>query len=106
MDIPFVWNTLDTEIARRFTGDSPSRQELSDRMHAAWAAFIRSSNPAIANLPAWPSYDLERRATMIFSDVAHVVDDPQGQVRALWEPVLQERETRMIVEDGCHDCAR
>ncbi len=94
MDIPFVWNTLDTEIARRFTGDSPTRQALADRMHAAWAAFIRSGTPAIASLPAWPPYDLERRATMIFSDAPHVVDDPQGQVRALWEQVLQERERR------------
>jgi para-nitrobenzyl esterase len=88
MDIPFVWNTLDTEIARRFTGDSPTRQPLADLMQAAWAAFIRSGNPAIASLPAWPPYDLERRATMIFSDVPHVVDDPQGQVRALWKQVL------------------
>ena len=92
VDIPFVWNTLDTEIARRFTGDSPTRQPLADLMQAAWAAFIRSGTPAIASLPAWPPYDLERRATMIFSEVAHVVDDPQGQVRVLWKQVLQERE--------------
>lgn len=90
MDIPFVWNTLDTELARRFTGDSPTRMPLADLMHTAWAAFIRSGNPAIASLPVWPPYDLERRATMIFSDVPHVVDDPQGRVRALWEQVLQE----------------
>ncbi len=94
VELPFVWNTLDPEISRRFTGDSPSRQPLADRMHASWAAFIRSGNPAIASLPAWPPYDLERRATMIFSDVPHVVDDPQGQVRALWKHVLQERERR------------
>jgi len=25
VEVPFVWNTLDTEIARRFTGDSPTR---------------------------------------------------------------------------------
>jgi para-nitrobenzyl esterase len=92
VELPFVWNTLDTEIARRFTGDSPTRQPLADLMHAAWAAFIRSGNPAITSLPAWRPYDLERRVTMIFSDVAHVVDDPQGQVRALWKLVLQERE--------------
>jgi para-nitrobenzyl esterase len=94
MDIPFVWNTLDTEIARWFTGDSPGRQPLADLMHASWAAFIRSGNPAIVTLPAWPPYNLERRATMIFSDAPHVVDDPQGQVRALWKQVLQERERR------------
>jgi para-nitrobenzyl esterase len=91
VEIPFVWNTLDTEIARRFTDDSPTRRALADRMHAAWAAFIRSGTPAIARLPAWPPYNLERRSTMIFSDAPHVVDDPQGQVRALWKPVLQER---------------
>ena len=31
---------------------------------------------------------------MIFNDIPHVVDDPQGQVRAVWEQVLQERERR------------
>ncbi len=91
MDIPFVFNTLDVGLSRAFTGDSPSRQPLADLMHASWAAFISSGNPAIASLPAWPPYDLDRRATMIFNDVAHVVDDPQGQVRALWKHVLQEQ---------------
>jgi para-nitrobenzyl esterase len=94
MDIPFVFNTLDVGLSRTFTGDSPSRQPLADLMHASWAAFIRSGNPAIVSLPAWPPYDLERRATMIFSDAAHVFDDPQGQVQALWTHVLQERESR------------
>jgi para-nitrobenzyl esterase len=94
MDIPFVFNTLDVGLSRTFTGDSPSRQKLSDLMHASWAAFIRSGNPAIASLPAWPPYDLDRRATMIFSDAAHVVDNPQGQVRALLTHVLPERESR------------
>src|SRR5215472_8834721 len=88
MDIPFVWNTLDIPLSRMFTGDSPARQELSDLMHTACASFIRSGTPAAALLPAWPPYDLERRATMLFSDAPHVVDDPQGQVRALWKQVL------------------
>jgi para-nitrobenzyl esterase len=101
VEVPFVWNTLDTQIARRFTGDSPSRQPLADLMHATWAAFIRSGNPASPSLPAWPPYDLDRRATMIFSDVAHVIDDPQGQVRALWKHVFQERETHMSSVKNC-----
>lgn len=88
MDIPFVWNTLDTPLSRMFTGDSPARQELSDLMHTTWASFIRSGNPATALPPAWPPYDLQRRATMIFGGTPHVVDDPQGQVRALWKQVL------------------
>ncbi len=94
MDVPFVFNTLDTPLSRMFTGDSPDRQPLADLMHASWAAFIHSGNPAIASLPAWPLYDLDRRATMIFSDAPHVLDDPQGQVRPLWNQVFQEREQR------------
>ncbi len=88
MDIPFVFNTLDVGLSRIFTGDSPTRQALADLMQTTWASFIRSGTPAAALLPAWPPYDLERRATMLFSDAPHVVDDPQGQVRALWEQVL------------------
>ena len=95
MDIPFVWNTLDIPLSRAFTGDSPTRQSLADQMHASWAAFIRNGNPAIDSLPSWPPYDLERRATMIFSNTPHVVNDPQGQVRALWKPMVEERESRI-----------
>ena len=94
MDIPFVFNTLDVELSRTFTGDSPTRQPLADLMHASWAAFIRSGTPAIASLPEWSPYDLDRRATMICSDAPHEVDDPQGQVRALWTHVFQEGESR------------
>ena len=93
MEIPFVFNTLDTQIARWLTGDSPTRLPLANLMHAAWGGFIRSGTPAIASLPAWPPYDLDRRATMIFSDAPHVVDDPQGQVRTVWEQVFWKRES-------------
>jgi para-nitrobenzyl esterase len=59
-------------------------------MHATWASFIHSGNPATALLPAWPPYDLQRRATMIFGGAPHVIDDPQGQLRALWKQIPQE----------------
>jgi para-nitrobenzyl esterase len=94
MEIPFVWNTLDTPLSLMFTGDSPDRKPLAGLMHSAWAAFICSGNPATASLPAWPPYDLDRRATMIFSDSPQVVDDPNGQVRPLWKDVFQGRERR------------
>lgn len=92
MEIPFVFNTLDVGLSRMFTGDSPDRQPLSDLMHTSWAAFIRNGDPTVVGLPTWPSYDLEKRATMIFSDNPHLVDDPQGQVRTLWARILQKQE--------------
>ncbi|WP_162179533.1 carboxylesterase/lipase family protein [Thermogemmatispora carboxidivorans] len=87
MDIPFVFNTLDVGLSRLFTGTAPSRQTLADLMHAAWAAFIRDGNPHLPALPAWPRYDLERRATLIWDEVPSLAEDPQGELRALWEGV-------------------
>ncbi|MBX5450937.1 carboxylesterase/lipase family protein [Thermogemmatispora sp.] len=87
MDIPFVFNTLDVGLSRLFTGTAPSRQTLADLMHAAWAAFIRDGNPQLPGLPAWPRYDLERRATLIWDETPSLAEDPQGELRALWEGV-------------------
>ena len=48
-------------------GDAPGQQELADRMHGAWTAFARGSDPNHPGLPEWPTYDTTRRATMVFN---------------------------------------
>jgi para-nitrobenzyl esterase len=89
MDIPFVFNTLDVGLSRIFTGTAPSRQALADLMHASWAAFMRDGDPSIPGLPEWPRYDLERRATLIWDETPSLAEDPQGELRALWEEIRQ-----------------
>lgn len=88
MELPFVFNTLAEPGLSALTGDGPTRQALADRMHAAWIAFARTGDPNTSALPAWPAYDVDRRATMLFDDACRVEEDPQGVERRLWEGVL------------------
>ncbi|MEO7019791.1 MAG: carboxylesterase/lipase family protein [Ktedonobacteraceae bacterium] len=87
LEIPFVWNTLETSLFRALTGkDAP--QALASTMHAAWIAFAHTGNPNTPKLPHWPAYDADRRATMLFDGQCSIADDPQGTERAVWGSLL------------------
>jgi para-nitrobenzyl esterase len=65
----------------------PRAQALADRVSKPWATFARSGDPRNDSLPAWPVYADGRRATMLFDDECRTVDDPDGEVRPLWNNV-------------------
>ncbi len=69
------------------TGTSPAAQAASEAMSRAFVALARHGDPAAGGVPAWPRYDLTRRATMIFDAQSHVADDPRGAERRLFEAV-------------------
>jgi para-nitrobenzyl esterase len=83
LEIPFVFDNLDrgTEV---FTGTGQERQQLADAMHKAWIAFARHGDPSHPGIPSWPSYAVDRRATMRFDLTPELVDDPMGADRAAW----------------------
>lgn len=86
VDVPFVFDTLHVIGAgHRRPGD----QVLADRVSATWATFARTGKPGNAALPAWPAYTAATRATMILDDTCRVVDDLDGEVRALWIEVAK-----------------
>jgi para-nitrobenzyl esterase len=85
LEVPFVWNNLDKQGVEMLTGDSPMRQKIAEDMHAAWIAFAHTGKPATSDLPTWPVYDADRRATMLFNEAYEVVNDPQGTERRAWE---------------------
>jgi para-nitrobenzyl esterase len=85
LEIPFVFNTLNTPNTENFTGSSPERQLLANQMHQAWINFARKSNPNTENLPEWPMYNLNERSTMIFNLESTVENDPNRQERITWE---------------------
>jgi para-nitrobenzyl esterase len=87
LEIPFVWNTLDTPNTANFTGTSPDRQRVANQMHQAWINFARNGDPNTANLPEWPEYDLNNRSTMIFKKSSAVENDPNHEDRVNWEQV-------------------
>jgi para-nitrobenzyl esterase len=78
LEIPFVFDTLETDGFENVQGPNPP-QQLASAMHAAWVAFATSGNPG------WPQYDLNRRATMRFDTQQELVDDPRSAERKLWE---------------------
>jgi len=78
MEMPFVFDNLDKKGFEGLVGTNPP-QQVADAMHAAWVAFATSGNPA------WPQFDLKRRATMRFDTTSKLVEDPCAAERVLWE---------------------
>jgi len=79
LEIPFVFDTLGNGSEALWGPDPP--QSLADTMHAAWVDFATTGDPD------WPTYDLDRRATMHFDTTTEVVEDPLSRERSLWEGV-------------------
>jgi para-nitrobenzyl esterase len=85
LDIAFCFDNLDTT---RLHGGRPEAPALAERVSEAWLAFARSGEPNHAGLPAWPAYDTDRRATMLFDVDCRVADDPDAEERRAWEGSL------------------
>jgi para-nitrobenzyl esterase len=68
-------------------GNSPERITLAEKVSGAWLAFARSGNPNHQGLPEWPTYDKEKRATMVFGTECKVENDPRGEERQAWDEI-------------------
>jgi para-nitrobenzyl esterase len=79
LEIPLVFDNVDK--ARVLVGDGPAPQVLAKQMSAAWLAFAKTGDPNNSLLPAWPAYDADKRATMVFNLTSRVVDDPYAATR-------------------------
>lgn len=89
LDIAFVFDNVARSTS--FTGpETKDTQRMADLMADAWIAFARNGNPATAALPQWPSYDLQKRATMIFDLKPEVVNDPDKAERELLQRLLPD----------------
>jgi para-nitrobenzyl esterase len=89
MDIPYQFETLGRgEVVTTEGKNRPEDFVLSRAIHAAFVNFIKGGPPSAASLPAWPSYDLSRRATMILNYQSRIEDDPLKEERVLWADAL------------------
>jgi len=80
VEIPFVFDN--TDIPKVMT-NAPTAKALADKNSRAWIAFARTGNPNHGGLPKWPTYERQRRSTMVFDDVCRVINDPDPIVRAV-----------------------
>jgi para-nitrobenzyl esterase len=77
LDLPFVFDVLDDDHAKVVAGDA-APQDLANRMHAAWVAFV------VDNDPGWGPFRIDNRTTMTFDEPSHLVDDLHAPIRSLW----------------------
>ncbi len=81
LDVPLVFNNVET--MRSMLGPGPEPQRMADLMSSAWIAFARTGSPNIEELPAWPAYDPENRATMVFDIDSYVQKAPHEKIRRI-----------------------
>jgi len=84
LEIPFVWNMPLGPWKALLGENEPWPPDLSDRMHLAWIAFVRTGNPGHEGIGDWPPYNTDERPTMEFGDQSRVLTDPHGLTRAAW----------------------
>jgi len=80
-ELPFVF--YNTDRAAHMTGGGPRPRALAAKISDAWINFARKGDPNHAGLPAWPKFNAEQRATMIFNDTCEVKNDPDRELRLL-----------------------
>lgn len=81
LDIGLVFDNTQLPSAR--TGHGTEARHLAGRMADAFIQLARTGSPAGGDLPDWPHYDLDRRATMIFDRRCRIEQDPRGAERRL-----------------------
>jgi para-nitrobenzyl esterase len=83
IDIPFMFDNLDAAPGQ--IGSSPedlaAAQPLAAAMSGMLIHYAATGNPNHPGLPAWPSYDLRERNTMIWETAPHIEKDPRGEER-------------------------
>ena len=77
-----AFHTAELPLAMRLV-KYPESEPLSKQIAGAWAAFAKTGNPNHKGLPAWPAFDAQKRATMLFNTPSRVVNDPNREQRAL-----------------------
>jgi para-nitrobenzyl esterase len=84
IEVPFAFGT--TDAAAALVGTGPDVATMTRATMGAWVAFARTGDPSNAALPAWPRYTAARRPTMMLELESHVVDNPGGDLRGIFEP--------------------
>jgi para-nitrobenzyl esterase len=80
LEIPFAFDTLDTEGAEWLTRANPPG-ELAAAMHGAWVQFISTGDPD------WQQYNIADRTTMRFDISSQVVANPRAGERQIWDGI-------------------
>ncbi len=87
IEIQFVFNNI--KIAGPLISKRPDAYALAEKVSASWAAFARTGNPNIPQLPKWPVYSAATRDTMLFNNDIRVEKDPDRGPRVAMDELLK-----------------
>ncbi|WP_325048404.1 carboxylesterase/lipase family protein [Paenibacillus sp. CAA11] len=80
-ELVFVFHNLHLLRYTGITADE-GMEQLAERMQDAWIAFAYQGDPQTEAQP-WPAYDTGKRMTLVFDRKDSLVEDPDGEKRAL-----------------------
>lgn len=83
VDIPFPFTNVDVDGWDGFLADPTGAADLAATEQQLWASFARTGTPSAPGVD-WPSYDAERRATLVLGPAPAVEDDPWSPLRQAW----------------------
>ena len=81
LEIPFVFNTLESPGVAAFIGKGELPQSLADELHGVWISFIHGE------APSWPKYDIEKRSVQHFNNKSVLVENGELQRLKAWESI-------------------
>ncbi|MEZ4727033.1 MAG: carboxylesterase family protein [Caldilineaceae bacterium] len=88
MDITFKFNNETPESSPGFlSGNHPDRFIASHKMAELWTTFARTGKPAAADVPAWPAYTLDDRATLRIDTECTVMHNRFHEELVMWRAI-------------------
>jgi len=82
IDIPLCFDN--TDVPEALTGDGSDARRLAAIVSQTCIAFAKTGNPNHPQIPVWPQYSIEARATLIVDLPPRVEHDPRGRERELF----------------------
>jgi para-nitrobenzyl esterase len=68
-------------------GGAPDHLEVQAAAHSAFMAFVLNGDPNNGDIAKWPRYTLDERATMLIDSECRIENDPDSELRQLYENV-------------------
>ena len=83
MDVPLVFDRLDTPLARALVGGT-SAARLAGLVHRAWVSFARTGDPDSAHTLGWTAYRPDRPANFVIDETCFVDLEREALLRKSW----------------------
>jgi para-nitrobenzyl esterase len=83
LDVPFVFDRLDTGLARALAGEHPD-QGVATLMHSCWTAFAAGGDPDPGRGHGWSPWSTDSPGSLVISDHGRLDTARDNRLRALW----------------------